>query len=438
MPTRKFSFAVTVALAMFVASSIMIAVRAQAQTETVLHNFGNGKDGAAPYASLTRDSAGNLYGTTTSGGSGSCTPVYGSTTVPCGAVFELSPQPGGGWTEHVLYSFQGQDGYQPAADLTLDAAGNLYGTTAEGGTGKCVPYKQGNAVGCGVVFELIPSASGVWTEKVLLDFKVDGTTGIGPSGGLVFDAAGNLYGTTGGGGAHSDGTVFELSPTSGANWNETVLYSFHYEDGANPISTPVFFGGNLYGIAAWGGQHGAGVVFELIPQTGGWEEKVLHEFCSQAQCADGAGPSGDLIVDAAGNLYGTTSSGGHGVGCYGCGTAFELTPGAHGSWTETVLHNFGAHGDGLSTSGGLIFDAAWNLYGLTPYGGTHNWGTVFELSPQADGTWSESVLYSFHLGTENDGGVPVGRLVIDASGNLYGSTTSGGMYSAGTVFEITR
>jgi uncharacterized repeat protein (TIGR03803 family) len=425
---------------------LLMGTRAAAQTDTVLHSFdNNGEDGYAPNAGLISDAAGNLYGTTPTGGTGSCMPEYGSIPTPCGTVFELSPQSGGGWTEKVLYSFHGADGYNPAAGLTLDATGNLYGMTTWGGTGLCVPFKQSNPMGCGVVFELTPAAGGVWSEKVLHDFKVDGSGGTGPSAGLVFDAAGNLYGTTKVGGAYGYGTVFELSPASGGNWNEAVLYSFNYENGSSPNSILVFLGGNLYGTTANGGRpHGGGTVFELTPKTGGgWSEKVLHSFCSQVNCRDGYYPAGNLIVDAAGNLYGTTLYGGNHVSCeqgttYICGTAFELTLNADRSWTETVLHDFGAHGDGAYPSGGLVFDAAGNLYGTTFQGGTDGSGTVFEMSPQADGNWAESVLYSFHTGKMNDGGFPVGSLVIDASGSLYGATGTGGMYYDGTVFEIKR
>jgi uncharacterized repeat protein (TIGR03803 family) len=350
-------------------------------TETVLYSFGGSPDGADPLAGLIFDAAGNLYGTTGAGG-----------TYDYGTVFELTPAAGGGWTETVLHNFNYNvtDGYYPYAGLILDAAGNLYGTTSQGGT---------YGYGWGTVFELTPAAGGGWTEKVLHSFPdYNGTDGTSPYAGLIFDAAGNLYGTTSQGGTYIfRGTVFELTPAAGGGWTETVLHSFgNGADADSPQAGLIFdAAGNLYGTTVEGGTgsnciFGCGTVFELTPAAGGgWTEKVLYSF--NANGTDGYYPYAGLIFDAAGNLYGTTRYGGTSSGCapYGCGTVFELTPAAGGTWTETVLHNFGNGTDGATPLAGLIFDAAGNLYGTTSSGGTYGYGTVFEL--QVPATYSLTV-----------------------------------------------
>ena len=257
-------------------------------TEKVLYSFGNGTDGAYPEAGLIFDAVGNLYGTT-----------YGGGTYGTGTVFELTPTGGGSWTEKVLHNFNdnGTDGFYPYAGLIFDAAGNLYGTTSQGGT-----------YGDGTVFELTPAAGGVWTEKVLYSFNANGTDGTAPQAGLIFDAAGNLYGTTNQGGTYLSGTVFELTPAGGGVWTETVLHNFNDNgtDGAYPYAGLIFDGaGNLYGTTDGGGTYFGGTVFELTPAAGGsWTEKVLHNF--NPNSTDGYEPYAGLIFDAAGNLYGTT------------------------------------------------------------------------------------------------------------------------------------
>ena len=314
-------------------------------------------------------------------------------------------------------------GGYPEAGLILDAAGNLYGTTQWGGTSTV-----------GAVFELTPAAGGTWTEKVLHSFLNDGTDGVNPVAGLIFDGAGNLYGTTYQGGTYGDGTVFELTPAAGGTWTEQVLHNFNYDstDGAGPHAGLIFdAAGNLYGTAASGGTYSYGTAFELTPAAGGtWTEKVLWNFGSGA---DGSYPQGGLIFDAAGNLYGTTTSG----GAHGPGTVFELMPAGGGTWSERVVHSFGNGADGSGPYAGLIFDAAGNLYGTTHQGGTYGYpgGTVFELTPAAGGTWTEKGLYNFGSGT--DGAAPLAGLIFDAVGNLYGTTAAGGTSSVGTVFEFT-
>ena len=383
-----------------------------AATEKVLHRFNcNGTEPNGPYARLTFDTAGNLYGTTNG-----CGPYLG------GTVFELKPKAGGGYTEKVLHSFNpnGKDGAYPDADLIFDVSGNLYGTTYGGG-----------AFGDGTVFELTPKASGGWAEKVLHSFnRKDGTN---PRAGLIFDAAGNLYGTTLGGGTNDNGTVFELMPKADGGWAERVLHDFKLDDadGAGPYATLVFDGaGNLYGTTSGGGTYGFGTVFELMPKAGrNWAEKVLHDFKPFVN-GDGANPDAGLIFDAAGNLYGTTSDGGH-YDTYG--TVFELTPVAGGRWTEKVLHSFNIGAGGYSPVASLIFDAVGNLYGTTPTGGAGDYGTVFELTPVAGGRWTEKVLHRFN---GKDGSYPYGSVIFDGSGNLYGTTS--GVSGEATAFEIMR
>ena len=406
MRVKSRSIQVLATLAIFTAVLFLSSTRAAAD-DKVLHSFANNPtDGSNPFSGLIFDGAGNLYGTTSSGGS----------TGVGGTVFELSPGAGGTWTEQVLHSFgSGTDGKRPLAGVIFDAAGNLYGTTNLGGTSAS-----------GTVFELTPAGGGTWTEKVLWSFGT-GTDGNGPQAGLIFDAAGNLYGTTFQGGTYTYGTVFELSPGAGGTWTEKVLHSFDQNgtDGAFPAAALIFdAAGNLYGTTSGGGTSNAGTVFELTPAGGGsWTEKVLHNFGSGT---DGSYPQAGLVFDAAGNLYGTTYEG----GTYGLGTAFELTPAGGGTWTEQVLHNFGNSTDGANPQAGLIFDDAGNLYSTTYSGGSYGGGTVFRLNAQG-----ETLLFSF---SGTDGANPFAGLIFDGAGNLYGTTWLGGTQSEGTAFELTN
>jgi uncharacterized repeat protein (TIGR03803 family) len=238
------------------------------------------------------------------------------------------------------------------------------------------------------------------------------------------------------GGTYGDGMVFELSPGEGGAWTETVLHSFgNGSDGQAPESGVIMdAAGNLYGTTVQGGtncsQSGCGTVYELSPsEDGSWIETVLHSFDGN----DGLQPWASLILDAAGNLYGTTSQGGAYCAPFGCGTVFELSPSEGGGWTETVLHSFNNDGhDGEDPVAPLILDPAGNLYGTTTYGGTGLYGTVFELSHRAGG-WIETVLCNFG----DDNGVIFGGVVMDRAGDLYGNTEGGGLYGYGTAFELT-
>jgi uncharacterized repeat protein (TIGR03803 family) len=349
-------------------------------TERVIHSFqGPLIDGQNPQAPLILDAQGNLYGTTYSGGQ--------SARRASGTVFKLSPNGDGSWTETVLHNFNGaldggHDGGDLQGGLVFDGAGNLYGTTAGGGTG--TGCGAGPATGCGTVFELTPTASGEWQETVLHNFTNNHSDGWNPESGLIFDAAGSLYGTTfyGGAAPNGGGTVFKLASAS-AGWQESVLYSFKCAaDGCSPYSGLVFDGeGNLYGTTVGGGDHeGDGVVFKLTPGPGGdWTESVIHTFRSGQ---DGIRPYGGAILDAAGDVYGTTMNGGGTVtGCTdGCGTVYELIP-AGGGYTETIPAHFGNGARGIGPLTGLVRDAAGNLYGTAAFGGPDGDGVVFEVLP---------------------------------------------------------
>jgi uncharacterized repeat protein (TIGR03803 family) len=404
MQSNRFSFGWRALLAIF--SVALFVASSSAVTEHVLHGFSTGKGGANPYAGLIFDKSGNLYGTALLGG-----------THDYGAVFELTPKSGGGWTEKILHNFEGADGYYPQAGVIMDASGNLYGTTVAGG-----------AHGVGTVYELLPTG-GRWTEKVVHSFTDNGKDGYQPYAGLTFDAAGNLYGTTYFGGTHGYGTVFELSPKTG-RWTETILYSFKGDgkDGYDVYSGIVFDkSGNLYGTTYGGGAYGYGTVYELSSKAGGdWTEKVLHSFNDNG--TDGYNPYAGLIIDASGNLYGTTLWGT--AAGNSAGTVFEMSPEKGGGWSESILNTF-VDTDGWAPYGGLIFDSAGNLYGTTTYGGVDNGGTVFELTLK-EGQWTKQVLYSFDGYTG-----PYGGLILDRAGNLYGTTFQSWTYEYGTVFEFT-
>ena len=380
----------------------------------VLWSFGN-NDGAGPLGGLVADAAGNLYGTTDDGGG----------PKDDGAVFEISPPAPGGtaWTEKLLWTFSGPDGSRPAGSLIIDATGSLYGTTFIGGMSKL-----------GTVFKLSPPAAGktAWKETVLWSFN--GADGEAPAGSLIADAAGNLYGTTNGGGTavQEDGTVFELSPPARGEtaWTETILWSFNGVNGEYPADSLTAAAGNLYGTTGEGGPSNAGIVFKLSPPiTSGaaWTQTVLWSF----DTTDGAFPLGGVIL-VAGKLYGTTSRG----SAMGHGAVFKVTPPAKGEsgWTETVPWPFSGD-DGTNPRGSLIADAAGSLYGTTYVGGTSDVGTVFKISPPAKGqtAWTKTVLVEFD---GPDGARPSGGLIADAAGNLFGTTNEGGAHVGGTVFEI--
>jgi len=299
--------------------------------------------------------------------------------------------------------------------LLLDKAGNIYGTTISGSNG-------------GVAFKLSPSGSG-WQETVLHSFGIHS-----PSSGLIMDGFGSLYGETAGGGAFDDGTVFVLKPTS-SGYQYHIVYSFAAaNDGIQPANGQIFDSkGDLFGTTTGGGGlTGAGTVFELQRGTNGqWTESVIHSFTTSA---DGVTPQAPVVIDSAGNLYGTTSSGGA-LSCgqgLGCGTVYELTP-SGGSWTLTTLHNFTDNPDGHAPLAGLTLDSDGNLYGTTSNGGTSGTGVVFELTASSGG-FVESVVYSFSGGS--DGGFPDTPVLIGSGGNIFGTANFGGSANDGVVFAI--
>jgi len=316
--------------------------------------------------------------------------------------------------EKVLHSFSGgMDGSYPVAAMVTDPSGNLYGTTRYGG-----------ANGEGTVFELTNS-NGVWNETILYSFA-GGNDGASPAASVVFDPAGNLYGTTRLGGPDGAGTVFKLARINGG-WQESVLYSFTGgNDGGSPQAALTIVGNALVGTTAQGGASANGTVFGLRRVNGQWRQEVLYSFAGGS--SDGAYPYSTLILDKAGNIYGTTGSGGPNQ----AGSVFELSL-SGGTWKEKVLYLFTGNLDGGSVNAGVIFDKAGNLYGMTTSGGKYNSGTVFELT-SSNGSWTESVLYNFTGG--NDGGFPSDAPVMDNNGSLFGTTFNGGLDGYGTVFQL--
>ena len=410
---------VLLAAALTITSAAGAAIAA-GPTHKYLFSFTNLR-GTGPEGGVIADTAGNLYGTTDFGGKSND-----------GVVFKLSPPALGqtAWTEKVLHAFSGTDGVHPYAGLVADSAGNLYGTTHDGG-----------AAGIGLVFELSPPAAGktAWRETVLHSFN--GADGDNPGAGLIADSAGNLYGTTDFGGKSGDGVVFELSPPAAGQtaWTETVLHAFNRADGYAPVAGLIAdSAGNLYGTTLFGGggncPNGCGTVFELSPPAAGqtaWTETVLHAFDG----TDGELPYAGVIADSAGNLFGTTAYGGP---LHNDGVVFELSPPGAGrtAWTETVLFAFHGTG-GQFVAAGLIADSARNLYGMAGEGGRADDGVVFKLSPPAAGqtAWTKTVLHSFNGA---DGGDPLAALIADGAGNLYGTAYRGGAHDAGVVFELTN
>jgi uncharacterized repeat protein (TIGR03803 family) len=376
---------------------LFLASGATAQNFTLLYSFnasGNLSDGGWPEGGVTRDASGNLYGTTFYGGTGTGCDIYFD---GCGTVFKIDPS----GHEAVLHSFGGAtDGWTPTARVILDSAGNVYGTTAYGGTH-----------GYGTVFKLDTAGN----ETILHSFA-RGADGANPNAGLVADTAGNFYGTTQYGGRGCDGqgcgTVFKITPSG----TETVLYRFAGGlDGASPLGgVALDSSGNLYGTTWLGGVYGFGTVFRV---DSGGDETVLHSF---AGTSDGANPMAAPVLDAAGNMYGTTSAG---------GTHFGVVYMVDAAGNESILYTFTGGSDGAYPYSHLLLDASGSLYGTVSQSGATGAGTVFELTGG-----SLNVLYGF-LGT-NDGSTPVGGLTSDSAGNLYGTTLQAGINGWGTVFEV--
>jgi uncharacterized repeat protein (TIGR03803 family) len=408
------------ALALFAVALAFAASAWAAGTETLIYNFNNySGDGYYPYSSLVADKAGNLYGTTYEGGASNV-----------GSVFELKLS-GGVWTETLLYSFAGgatDGGYPAYSPLVFDSAGHLYGTTEYGGS----------SCNCGTVFELTKSGS-TWKETILHAFlgsaQKDGYT---PQAGLSFDTAGNLYGTTYQGGAFNVGTVFQLQPTK-TTWKYRVIHSFNTQNGGagyplggiTPGANGYYYGTTYYG----GNAYNAGTIYRLFKARNVWVGQNVFYFL---EGGDGIYPDSSLTMDAKGNMYGTTRYGGSGEACVGgCGTVYKMTAGPKNKYTQSVIYSFqGGVKDGIQPyiGSGVTLDAKGNLYGTTYQGGSaQNAGTVYELKVSGS-SYKEGLLWSFDT-VSGDGYYPRAGVIL-VNGNVFGTTSSGGSHGTGTVFEI--
>ena len=429
------------AVAMGLAASSLCAAQ---DKEVVFHTFTGveNNSGEAPAGGLTFNASGDLFGTFSTGGVGEFAD---------GGVFELTPKAGGGVTYQEIHQFSQAtgDGSNPGSALLVDAKGNLYGVTPNGGNG------------CGIVYELSPptSAGGEWTETFVHKFDSNGDDGCNPSGRLIFDNAGDLFGVTfnGGGGAsgifeilcsNGCGTVYKLHLADGV-WTQTILHHFTGEgtpDGVSPSGGLAFDkAGNLWGTAVFGGAGDSstcgdpngglglcGTVFELTPNANGtvWTESTLYSF---VDASTGWNPFSGVILDAAGNLVGTTENGGIALQ----GTVFEITPEAGGKVTESLIHQFDGEADGAFPANSLTLGAAGSLYGVVSQGGgiggvnickedsDESCGIVYKLTPGSDGTFAETILYTFRGGA--DGAGPADDvLAFGANGDIFGTASAGG------------
>jgi uncharacterized repeat protein (TIGR03803 family) len=395
MQAMKFLMSFRLLFAVAILPSLIAVPRTQAQTFSVIHDFTGGADGANPLNGLLLNSKGLMYGTASSGG------AYNS-----GLVFKVNPK--GKVT--ALYTFTGgSDGASPESFLIEDKAGNLYGTTYAGG-----------ASNNGTVFKITGTK-----ETVLYSFGAQSNDGYGPQAGLAMDASGNLYGTTPDGGLYGGGTVFELVPGKSGSWTENILYNFgEGTDGSAPVAgVTLDASGNLYGTTSTGGEYGYGRVFELN-KASSWSETVIHDF---ENLDDGATPYAGLITGPSGVFYGAATDGGSAGG----GTVFQLTP-SGGSWNFSVIDSI--NGWGISGSfRNVMVDSAGTIYATTHCDGANVAGTVYQLVPSG-GTWNYTQLYTFTGG--DDGLYSFSNLVL-RDGKLYGTTKEGGTYGNGVIFEVT-
>jgi uncharacterized repeat protein (TIGR03803 family) len=408
---------------------LALSVVAAAQTESTLYTFSQNTT-FWPNGTLLEDSKGNFYGTTRGGG------AYGM-----GAVFEFSPpaKSGGAWTMTTLYSFvpYGTGGWLPISDLVQDKSGAFYGTTFNGGNTAC---------SCGVVYKLVPPAvaGGTWTESQLYAFPYDDIHGRLPANAaLALTSNGTLYGVTVQGGAWNSGVIYELQTKNGKSYTETDLYSFGDEADGNTPNGPILLdsAGNLYGVTLWGGAFNQGTVYKYTPgsRTVPATETLLYSFGTSS--TDGINPTGNLIFDSVGDIYGVTNTGGD---QYGDGTVFTLQP-TNGVYTESLVFSFSRPNQtGTNPVAGL----SWNPTNHALYGTTTQYGalmvgagTVYQMLPPATkgGTWTESTLYDFTY--DVDGGYPTAIVTRDpTTGTLYGTAQNGGIEGCdlycGTVWQI--
>ncbi len=408
------------------ACALLIPSAARAQSLNVLYSFQNSPDGANPQAGVIFDAQGNLYGTTQHGGLLECDGLFG-----CGTVFELMPNGSGGWTEQVISMLVSNGtGCCSVAPVIFDRLGNLYGTYA------CDLDCFGSM--SGGVFQVAHGSNGSWMTNDVVNFGFGNAECQDARCGVGFDSSGRLYLTSNEYQSEfgNNGAVFYVGRRSITSWYPINIYTFRgAPDGSGPsIWFTIDANDNIYGTTVHGGPLNGGTVF-MLQNVGGaqWRETQLYAFQGGS---DGGGPSGGVIFDDAGNLYGTTEFGGLGEG-----TVFELTKNANGTWTENVLYSF--HGtDAANPAGPLVFDAAGNLWGVAG-GGEYNHGAIFKLTPSGGGNWTESLVYSFTGALDGDG--PSGGLALDSQGNLYGTAGHGGYYPTcsdspncgGVVYEIT-
>ncbi|PYX50757.1 MAG: hypothetical protein DMG79_05005 [Acidobacteria bacterium] len=406
-------------------ATLALSALANAATETLLHTFTE-TTSFWPQGALIEDSTGNLYGTTRAGG------TYG-----VGTVFELSPPAvsGGAWTLTTLYNFvpYGSGGYVPISELVRDQAGAFYGTTYAGGDPTC---------NCGGVYKLIPPAvqGGTWTETALYSFKQVGDGHLPNAAALALTTKGTLYGTTIRGGTWDSGVIYQLTTTNGTSYTESVLYSFGDLADASTPNGPIILDstGSLYGVTSLGGAFNQGTVYKFTPAANGHlaTERILFSF--GASSTTGANPTGNLLFDIGGNLYGVTNAGGPSDD----GVVYSLAP-SSSTWTQTILFSFTKQSGAAPVAGLTWNHSNNNLYGTTSSmnGLTSGDGSVFKLVPPAvkGGAWTESTLFQFTYTVS--GGFPTGAVLRDSkTGNLYGTAINGGVTGCdlfcGTIWQI--
>jgi len=340
-----------------------------------------------------------------------------------GTVFQVTPTANGSSTHTVLYSFTGgADGGEPYKGVTLDSQGNLYGTAVTGGGGSC----EG---GCGVAYKLTNSG-GVWTQTVIHAFT-GGDDGSGPGSGVTVGRHGAIYGMTPTGGANGQGVVYKLKPMADGTWKLEVLHAFTGgDDGAGGSAGRLLLSkGTLYGVTTAGGANGKGVAFKITPTKGVWQFTTIYAFKGQP---DAGFPYSTLTMDSKGRLYGTT----YYDGAHNLGSVYQLTLRHDGTWKERVLYSFEGGMDGSSSSGNLVFDKTGIIYGTTSAGGAHcDCGVIFKLVHRLDGSWNESVRYRFK--GPPDGAYAYNGMVGDSAGNFYGTTSHGGTTDDGVIYKFT-
>jgi uncharacterized repeat protein (TIGR03803 family) len=384
------------------AATLVVTTASQAQTGHVLHDFTGNNDGSIPEGLVTVDQTGNVYGSTQAGGIPGLCEGFGG----CGMVFRAAKRHGA-FTYAPLYFFHGNDGAQPFSGVIIGPDGAIYGTTFFGGNPSCGD--------CGVVFKLTPPPTFCrmvlcgWDETLIYS-PSGGSDPAGLAAGIVFDNAGNIYGASFSGGAFGSGAVYKLSP-SGGTYTETTLYSFTGgDDGANSMTNVALdAAGDIYGATTFGGANGHGTVFKLVHEAGGYTFQLLHTFSGQS---DLGMPSGSVVLDSAGNLYGAGYSG-----------IFQITP----SGTYTLIDT-----QALGLQSPINIDAVGNIYGTTYGGGQYGNGSAFK-DTYSNGTWTHNVVFSFD---GQFGGLPLSDVGLDSSGNMYVTATFGGQ-SQGTLVQVT-